>query len=522
MLMVPFSNKSFLAFRVKSVGLTAPLEKCCEMRKHDSMSYHARDTCELAKSPVLGATLTGTGDIATIGGLKCSLNIGWNKQSQSSLGGGLQGLRDLRAKFEEFSFNSTDMVNVVNAPINAANPNSTNSTKIFNTASPSINVVSLNFGITKKSSFLDPSKYLDDPDIPELEDIVYSEDEEDVGAEANLSYASFMGFMVYQMDVKSAFLYGTIKEEYALVVNPTIYVSCIKQFWATAMIKKVNNVVQLHALIDGKKVVVSEAFLSRDLHLDDTDGVECLPNEEIFEELARIGYEKPPLNAKRTSWNEFSYSMTSAIICLAIVVIDNQVDDMTSHNTRYTSPALTQKVFANMKRVGKVFSSVKTPLFASLLVQPQPQAKEEVEVPIAPLPPALQDPTPTPHEDASKQGGKIAAIDANEGIALVDVETDKEVVAMDAETHEREDLVALWNLVQEKVSSAVPSKDKEKALWVELKRLFEPDEDDILWKLQRYMYAPLTWKLYTGFGVHHVSSTRGHGIFMLTENDYPL
>nr|GFA89227.1 hypothetical protein [Tanacetum cinerariifolium] len=28
-----------------------------------------------------------------------------------------------------------------------------------------------------------------------------------------LSYASFMGFLVYQMDVKSAFLYGTIKEE---------------------------------------------------------------------------------------------------------------------------------------------------------------------------------------------------------------------------------------------------------------------------------------------------------------------
>nr|GFB51757.1 copia protein [Tanacetum cinerariifolium] len=28
-----------------------------------------------------------------------------------------------------------------------------------------------------------------------------------------LVYASFMGFMVYQMDVKSAFLYGTIKEE---------------------------------------------------------------------------------------------------------------------------------------------------------------------------------------------------------------------------------------------------------------------------------------------------------------------
>ncbi|GJR24589.1 hypothetical protein Tco_0973116 [Tanacetum coccineum] len=35
-----------------------------------------------------------------------------------------------------------------------------------------------------------------------------------------------------------------------------------------------------------------------------------------------------------------------------------------------------------------------------------------------------------------------------------------------------------------------------KALWVELKRLFEPDKDDVLWKLQRYMHDPLTWRLY--------------------------
>ncbi|GKG26864.1 putative ribonuclease H-like domain-containing protein, partial [Tanacetum coccineum] len=28
-----------------------------------------------------------------------------------------------------------------------------------------------------------------------------------------LAFASFMGFIVYQMDVKSAFLYGTIEEE---------------------------------------------------------------------------------------------------------------------------------------------------------------------------------------------------------------------------------------------------------------------------------------------------------------------
>ncbi|GJR46152.1 hypothetical protein Tco_1314255 [Tanacetum coccineum] len=38
--------------------------------------------------------------------------------------------------------------------------------------------------------------------------------------------------------------------------------------------------------------------------------------------------------------------------------------------------------------------------------------------------------------------------------------------------------------------------DKAKELWVELKRLFEPDENDTLWKFQRYMHDPLTWKLY--------------------------
>nr|GEY33261.1 putative ribonuclease H-like domain-containing protein [Tanacetum cinerariifolium] len=69
-------------------------------------------------------------------------------------------------------------------PVNADGPNPTNST---NTTSPSVNVVSLNFGIYGKSSFVDPSKYPNDPDMRELEDIVYSDDEEDVGAEADLS-----------------------------------------------------------------------------------------------------------------------------------------------------------------------------------------------------------------------------------------------------------------------------------------------------------------------------------------------
>ncbi|GJS74564.1 retrovirus-related pol polyprotein from transposon TNT 1-94 [Tanacetum coccineum] len=119
---------------------------------------------------------------------------------------------------------------------------------------------------------------IDDPNIPNLEEIVYSnDDDEEVGAEAYmnnlaiknvyrnkkddrgimvrnkarlvaqgytqevginydevfspvarieairlfLAYASFMGFIVYQMDVKSAFVYGTIEEEVYVCQPPS-------------------------------------------------------------------------------------------------------------------------------------------------------------------------------------------------------------------------------------------------------------------------------------------------------------
>ncbi|GKD01293.1 hypothetical protein Tco_1171567, partial [Tanacetum coccineum] len=60
---------------------------------------------------------------------------------------------------------------------------------------------------------------------------------------------------------------------------------------------------------------------------------------------------------------------------------------------------------------------------------------------------------------------------------------------------DREDLDTLWSLVKEKFRSIEPTEDMERALWVELKRLYEPDKEDTLWKLQRYMHDPLTWRL---------------------------
>ncbi|GJV05110.1 hypothetical protein Tco_1338679 [Tanacetum coccineum] len=52
-------------------------------------------------------------------------------------------------------------------------------------------------------------------------------------------------------------------------------------------------------------------------------------------------------------------------------------------------------------------------------------------------------------------------------------------------------------------------------------RLFEPDTDDELWKLQKYIHD-LTWRLYDSCGVHHVSIEKGIDIYMLVEKEYPL
>nr|GEX24371.1 hypothetical protein [Tanacetum cinerariifolium] len=85
-----------------------------------------------------------------------------------------------------------------------------------------------------------------------------------------------------------------------------------------------------------------------------------------------------------------------------------------------------------------------------------------------------------------------------------------------------EDLNQLWDLVKEYLSIRPATSEKEIELWVELKRLYEPDPEDQLWTLtQNFMHAPVEWKLYDLSGVHHVTA-KDKEIFMLVEKDYPL
>ncbi|GJR62960.1 hypothetical protein Tco_1505122 [Tanacetum coccineum] len=93
------------------------------------------------------------------------------------------------------------------------------------------------------------------------------------------------------------------------------------------MVKTINGEVQFHALVDGKKIIISEASVKRDLQLEDAEGVDCLPNSAIFEQLTLMGI--------------------------------------------YVAPYHTKKIFGNMRRVGKDFTRKVTDLFPTMLVQNQ-------------------------------------------------------------------------------------------------------------------------------------------------------
>nr|GEU29908.1 putative ribonuclease H-like domain-containing protein [Tanacetum cinerariifolium] len=641
----------------------------------------------------------------------------------------LKGVRDLRAEFEEFSFNITNRANAVSEPVNSVGPNPTNSTT-------------------------NPSKYPDAPDMPKLKDIIYSDDEDDVVTEADMSnlekinmsmtrmakeqggsnkindedfhtyvklastpvetekpllkdpdgqdvdvhlYRSMIGSLIYltsstpdimffvcacarfqvtpkvshlhavkrifsdyiraSLDRKSTtrvnaarnfitavsyelMLFDLMKVDdvnlmlsdasdgfdqimdflnahtikYALMVNPIIYVSCIKQFLATTIVKKVNSNVQLQALIDDKQVVVTEAIIRQDLHLDDTDGVECLPNAEIFLELARMGYEKPPpkltfykaffsgqwmfvihtifqrISAKRTTWNEYSSFMASVVICLAtgrkfnfskyifnsmvrnvdspreIAPIDaDEGTNLVNVETGEEEVALDAEsqgrtnLNANSKEVSGVIApelvnTVETTAFDDEDVIMDEQERADMEKALE-----LQRRLDKREDDidwsvVTEQTNKKRVADETllqesfkklRAAEISGSESTQEIPTDDLKEITQEDVQSMLEIVpvpkfivealpvkypiigweiyaEERFSPAEPSEDKERALWVELKRLFELDANDVLWKLQRYMHAPLTYRLYSNNGVYHVFSIKGHDIYMLTEKDYSL
>ncbi|GKD22678.1 hypothetical protein Tco_1224381 [Tanacetum coccineum] len=214
--------------------------------------------------------------------------------------------------------------------------------------------------------------------------------------------------------------------KYALTENPTIHVSLIQQFWQTASAStSENGEMEITATIDGRVKTVTEASIRRHLKLEDSDGISTLPNTEIFEQLALMGYVSNSdkltfqkghfspqwrflihtilhcLSPKKTSWEQFSSNIATAIICLATnrtfnfsrMIFEGMVKNLDSkskflmyprfiqiflnkhkrlllpHNKTYIAPTLTHKLFSNMRKASKGYIQVDILLFLTMLVQ---------------------------------------------------------------------------------------------------------------------------------------------------------
>ncbi|GJW61297.1 retrovirus-related pol polyprotein from transposon TNT 1-94 [Tanacetum coccineum] len=185
--------------------------------------------------------------------------------------------------------------------------------------------------------------------------------------------------------------------KYALTENPTIYTSLIQQFWETASAStSENEEMELIATIDGRVKAITQASIRRHLKLEDADGIDSLPNTEIFEQLALMG-------PKKIAWEQFSSNIATVIICLATnrtfnfskMIFEGMLKNLNSrskflmyprfiqiflnkhkrhllpHKRTYVAPTLTQKLFSNMRRVSKGYTRGDIPLFLTMLTAPE-------------------------------------------------------------------------------------------------------------------------------------------------------
>nr|GEX00046.1 hypothetical protein [Tanacetum cinerariifolium] len=266
--------------------------------------------------------------------------------------------------------------------------------------------------------------------------------------------------------------------QYALMVNPIIYVSYVKQFWTSVSIKKANDVVRLQALIDRKKVIITEDTIRQALRLDDADGVDCLSNEEIFTELERMGYEKQ--STKLTFYKAFFLAQWNLVrnvdspskfimyprfiqpMINAQDVVEAAVENKNDDNevsakpvppspTPATSPpppdqkhipsppqAKSTQPSSPLQQQPLQTAEISMTLLNQLRLEKKRQSKtlglkRLRKVGTTQIVESLVDNVMDGQEDASKQGEKIAELDANEDITLETID------AGDADVQERLD-----------------------------------------------------------------------------------
>ncbi|GKB38338.1 hypothetical protein Tco_0883280 [Tanacetum coccineum] len=229
--------------------------------------------------------------------------------------------------------------------------------------------------------------------------------------------------------------------KYALTVNPTVYESCIKQFWATAKVKTVNEERHIQSLLDKKKMIITEKSVRSDLMLEDVEGTECLPNDVIFEQLTLMG-------AKTIAWNKFSSTMASAIISLKDMGEDSTTPTDSHSTSIITQPSSSKPQKKKSRRKQRKDSVPTEPIpneaankepISTPSYDPPQSVRKEKEVKnfrdqkvkegwFSSKVESSNDVSLVAQEDASKQGRKIADLDADEEVTLIDERNDEDLM----------------------------------------------------------------------------------------------
>ncbi|GJS34324.1 hypothetical protein Tco_0532706 [Tanacetum coccineum] len=112
-----------------------------------------------------------------------------------------------------------------------------------------------------------------------------------------------------------------------------------------------------------ERLIITETSVRRDLQLKDAEGIACLSNTDIFEQLALMGMVK----------NVDSSVKYLMYLRFVQVFLNQQAGDMSTHKRIYVTPSHTKKVFRNMKREGKGFSIRVTLLFTTMMKKQKPR-----------------------------------------------------------------------------------------------------------------------------------------------------
>nr|GEW41977.1 reverse transcriptase domain-containing protein [Tanacetum cinerariifolium] len=213
----------------------------------------------------------------------------------------------------------------------------------------------------------------------------------------------------------------------------------------------VNDVTRLQALVDKKRVIITKATIGDAIRLADAEGIDCLPNEEIFTELARMGYEKP--STKLTFTRHFSQvngrkgcSGVETPLFEGIIVAQQVGEDADEVNVNDVPAAGISDKGAASVNDDDVPTAVDEPSIPS----PTPvkkldwrnklKASKLRRLKKVGTTQKVETSDDTVMDNVSKQGRMIADMDADGDVTLKDIAKD---VVVDAETKESADVLSM-------------------------------------------------------------------------------